>query len=101
LHNKHGDILFNFIQLKNNSLLLFLCYNNTAKLIRNKEGVSMAITKDMTIGEIVRFGEDKVRTLMMYGMGCVGCPSAQAETLEEAAMVHGINVDDLLKALNA
>lgn len=58
------------------------------------------ITKDMTIGEIVRLGEDKVRILMMFGMGCVGCPSAQAETLEEAAMVHGINLDDLLKTLN-
>lgn len=58
------------------------------------------ITKEMTIGEIVRVGEDKVRTLMMFGMGCVGCPSAQAETLEEAAMVHGINVEELIKALN-
>ena len=48
----------------------------------------MSITKDMTIGEIVRLGEDNARTLMMFGMGCVGCPSAQAETLEEAAMVH-------------
>lgn len=79
---------------------LFLCYNYNAKLNRNKEGVNMTITKDMTIGEIVRLGEDKVRTLMMFGMGCVGCPSAQAESLEEAAMVHGINLDDLLKALN-
>jgi hybrid cluster-associated redox disulfide protein len=33
-------------------------------------------------------------------MGCLGCPSSQAETLEEASMVHGINIDDLLNALN-
>ena len=33
-------------------------------------------------------------------MGCVGCPSAQAETIEEAAMVHGINLNELMEALN-
>lgn len=58
------------------------------------------INKDMTIGEIVRTDSSKVPILMNFGMGCVGCPSAQAETLEEAAMVHGINVDDLVAALN-
>lgn len=49
------------------------------------------ITKDMTIGEIVRADMSKAEILMNFGMGCVGCPSAQAETLEEAAEVHGIN----------
>jgi len=37
---------------------------------------------------------------MSFGMGCVGCPSAQAETIGEAAIVHGLKVDDLLQALN-
>ncbi|GAA0745546.1 DUF1858 domain-containing protein [Clostridium oceanicum] len=60
----------------------------------------MKITKDMTIGQIVREHEGAAETLMTFGMGCVGCPSAQAETLEEAAMVHGMNIDDLLEALN-
>lgn len=59
------------------------------------------ITKDMTIGEIVRNFEDKVGVLMSFGMGCVGCPASQAETLEEAAMVHGFDVQELLEALNA
>lgn len=59
------------------------------------------ITKDMTIGEIVRNHEDKVRILMSFGMGCVGCPASQAETLEEAAMVHGFDVEELVEALNA
>ena len=58
------------------------------------------ITKDMTIGEIVRADMSKAEILMNFGMGCVGCPSAQAETLEEAAEVHGINLDELVKALN-
>jgi hybrid cluster-associated redox disulfide protein len=61
----------------------------------------MKITKDMTIGEVVRQFPDSVAVLMSFGMGCVGCPSAQAETLEEAAMVHGLNLDDLMAKLNA
>jgi hybrid cluster-associated redox disulfide protein len=54
----------------------------------------------MTIGEVVRSYPDKIEVLMDFGLGCVGCPSAQAETLEEAAMVHGLNVDEFLTALN-
>jgi hybrid cluster-associated redox disulfide protein len=58
------------------------------------------ITKDMTIGDVVNADASKAQVLMSFGMGCVGCPSAQAETLAEAAMVHGLNLDDLLEALN-
>ena len=58
------------------------------------------ITKDMTIGEVVRTAPEIVATLMEFGMGCVGCPSAQAETIEEAAMVHGLDVNALIEALN-
>ena len=61
----------------------------------------MNITKDMTIGEVVRSNPESVQVLMNFGMGCVGCPSAQAETLEEAAMVHGLKLEDLMAALNA
>ena len=58
------------------------------------------ITKDMTIGEVIKISESKADILMSFGMGCVGCPSAQAETVEEAAYVHGINLEELLEALN-
>ena len=58
------------------------------------------ITKDMTIGEILRADASKANILVGFGMGCVGCPSAQAETLEEASGVHGINLEALLEALN-
>lgn len=58
------------------------------------------ITKDMTIGDAINQKESIVDVLMSFGMGCVGCPSAQAETIEDAASVHGINVDELLEALN-
>ena len=60
----------------------------------------MAITKDMTIGEVVRNHRETVEVLMEFGMGCVGCPSAQAETIEEACQVHGMQADPLIKALN-
>ena len=58
------------------------------------------ITKDMTIGEEVHADASKDEILMSFGMGCVGCPSAQAETIAEAAAVHGLNLDELLEALN-
>lgn len=60
----------------------------------------MNINKDMTIGEVIRSFPNSVEVLMSFGMGCVGCPSAQAETLEEAAGVHGLNIDELMDALN-
>jgi hybrid cluster-associated redox disulfide protein len=59
------------------------------------------INKEMTIGEIVRNHPDSIEILMSFGMGCVGCPASQAETLEEAAMVHGFDVEELIEALNA
>ena len=59
------------------------------------------ITKDMTIGEILRLNSGLAVVLMSGGMHCVGCPSSQMETLEETAMVHGIELDLLLTRLNA
>ncbi|MCI9462815.1 MAG: DUF1858 domain-containing protein [Lachnospiraceae bacterium] len=59
------------------------------------------ITKDMTIGEILRTNPDVAPILMNAGMHCLGCPSAQGESLEEAAMVHGMNIDDLMAQIAA
>ena len=53
------------------------------------------------IGEILRSNPDVAPVLMNAGMHCLGCPASQAESLEEAAMVHGINIDDLMKAIEA
>ena len=58
------------------------------------------ITKDLTIGEVIRIKQDAPQILMSFGMGCVGCPSSQAETIEDAAKVHGLNLEELLEALN-
>ena len=59
------------------------------------------ITKDMTIGEILQANPKVAPILMEAGMHCLGCPSAQGETLEEAAMVHGMDADDLMKKVEA
>lgn len=58
------------------------------------------ITKDMLIGEILKTKPDAAQILMGFGMGCIGCPSSQMESLEQAAAVHGLNVNDILDALN-
>ncbi len=59
------------------------------------------ITKDMTIGEIIRTNADVIPILLNAGMHCVGCPSAQAESLEEAAMVHGMDINELMAKIEA
>ena len=59
------------------------------------------VTKDMTIGEIIRLDADLAGVLMSGGMHCIGCPASQGESLEEAAYVHGIDPDLLLVRLNA
>ena len=67
-----------------------------------KEVMEMAqITKEMTIGEILRTNPDVAPVLMEAGMHCLGCPSAQAESLEEAAMVHGMDISDLMAKIEA
>ena len=59
------------------------------------------INKDMKIGELLKEFPDKADILLAAGMHCLGCPASQAETLEEACEVHGIDVEELVKELNA
>ena len=59
------------------------------------------VRKDMTIGELLVTYPQVAPVLMEIGMHCLGCPSAQAETLEEAAMVHGMDADLLVEKMNA
>lgn len=60
----------------------------------------MQISKDMLIGELLNVDDVIAPILMRAGMHCLGCPSAQGESLEEACMVHGINSDDLVAQIN-
>ncbi|MDO4475365.1 MAG: DUF1858 domain-containing protein [Lachnospiraceae bacterium] len=59
------------------------------------------ITKDMLIGDILQVNENMAGLLMASGMHCVTCGAAAMETLEEAAMVHGIEADVIEARINA
>ncbi|MBC8631974.1 DUF1858 domain-containing protein [[Eubacterium] tenue] len=60
----------------------------------------MKIDKNILIGELISKKSESVDVLMKYEMGCLGCPSAQMETLEQAAYIHGIDLEELLQKLN-
>lgn len=59
------------------------------------------VTKDTIIGELLAADPEMAGVLVAGGMHCVGCPSAQAESLGEAALVHGIDPDVLVARVNA
>lgn len=59
------------------------------------------ITKDMTIAQAIAMDQNIIPVLLEIGMHCLGCPSAQGETLEEAAMVHGLDPEDLMDRITA
>ena len=61
----------------------------------------MKMTKDMTIGEILGANPAVAPVLMEAGMHCLGCPSAQGESLAEAAFVHGMDIDALMAKIEA
>ena len=58
------------------------------------------VTKDMLIGQLLQVDANIAPILMRAGMHCLGCPASQAESLEEACMVHGIDCDDLVSKMN-
>lgn len=59
------------------------------------------VSRDMTIGELVGTHPEVAPILMEIGMHCLGCPASQAETVAEAAFVHGIDADLLIEKINA
>ena len=58
------------------------------------------VTKDMLIGQLITLDPNIAPILMRAGMHCLGCPSSQMESLEEAAMVHGMDADVLVQQIN-
>ena len=58
------------------------------------------ITKDTIIGDILDIAPETAPIFLSIGMHCLGCPSSRSETVEEACMVHGVEVDDLLAKVN-
>ena len=58
------------------------------------------ITKDMVIGDVISEHPELVRAFFANGMMCIGCHASQGESIEQASMVHGIDTDQLVNALN-
>jgi hybrid cluster-associated redox disulfide protein len=58
------------------------------------------INKDMSFAEIMKINPDSADELMGIGMHCCGCPMSGQETLEQGAMAHGVDADELVKKLN-
>lgn len=72
------------------------------KAMKAKKAVAkkVVITKSMKIGEIIQKKPESAEILMAAGMGCIYCPAAGMETLEQGACAHGIDVKKLLRDLN-
>ena len=58
------------------------------------------VTNSMLIGQLINLDPNIAPILMRAGMHCLGCPSAQMESLEEAAAVHGLDADILVQQIN-
>lgn len=59
------------------------------------------ITKQTKIGEVLqKYKEKAAEILMNAGMGCVSCPGAQAESIENGCKSHGLTDEDIKKIVN-
>jgi len=61
----------------------------------------MRITKDMTIEQVVQQFPETVQVFSRYGVGCVGCSAAQYDDIEQGAVLHGLDAEQLVRELNA
>ena len=62
--------------------------------------MKLSVTKDTLIGEILSVDQTTAPYFLEMGMHCLGCPSSAGESLEEACMVHGVSVQELIEKLN-
>ena len=60
----------------------------------------MKVTKDMIIMDVLKIDMDTAKFFIDMGMHCLGCPSASGESIEQACMVHGADVDALVNEIN-
>ena len=60
----------------------------------------MTITKDTILGDILDAAPETAPLFIEIGMHCLGCPSARSETVEQACMVHGVDVNEILNKIN-
>lgn len=55
----------------------------------------------MTFDEILKIKPEAAKVLAQFNLGCVGCLGATTESLAQGAKAHGLDVEEILKALNA
>ena len=58
------------------------------------------VNRKALIGEIVNQYPETAEVLLGIGMHCLGCPASQAESLEDACAVHGVDPESVIKAIN-
>ena len=61
----------------------------------------MAITKDMTVNEVVQRFPETVQVFSRHGVACVSCSAAQEDSVEQSATIHGLDAQQLVAELNA
>ena len=66
----------------------------------NERYITMLVTKETIINTVLEFDPDAAKIFHMNGMFCTGCPHARSESIGDACLAHGINADELIKALN-
>ena len=81
--------------LKNNDL------HTIVESIIERFGITMEITRESIIGDILDFDPTTAIYFLEIGMHCLGCPATRMESLEEACIVHGTDVVELVAKLNA
>lgn len=69
-------------------------------MIKEEQKMAATVTKDTMIGELLQIDESIAPVLLGIGMHCLGCPSSQMETIEQAAMVHGLEPQALVDQIN-
>ena len=62
--------------------------------------MAQQVSKTTMIGDLLGIDAGVAPILLSIGMHCLGCPSSQMETIEEAAMVHGVDADELVSKIN-
>ena len=77
---------------------MFDIFNSIRK---NHDSEPFQVTRQSVIGDILDMDSTTAPYFMEIGMHCLGCPSARGESLEQACLVHGVSVDELVAKLNA
>ena len=60
----------------------------------------MTVNPQMSISEVLNMDRKTANIFLAFGMHCLGCPHASAESIQDACAAHGQNPEELVKKLN-